>query len=62
MQARKVNSNYARPSVISQQTQLHWLRDFGCVFKEKGADLGSDLGLNDLDLGLDPVQVNANSK
>jgi len=32
----KVNSNYARPSVISQQTQLHWLRDFGCVFKGEG--------------------------
>lgn len=49
MQARKVNSYYASPSVISQQTQLHWLKDFGCVFKEKVADLG----LNYLDLGLD---------
>ncbi len=58
MQARKVTSNYARPSVISQQTQLHWLKDFGCVFTEKVADLG----LNDPALGLDPVQVNANSK
>ncbi len=44
--------------MISQQTQLHWLKDFGCVFTEKVADLG----LNDPDLGLDPVQVNANSK
>lgn len=46
MQARGVNCNYAGPSVSSQQTQLHWLREFGCVFKEEGADSG----LDDLDL------------